>query len=489
MSIDTGQNLIFNANFPIPNVGQSSQQFRDNFAVIKTAIENLHGATNTSTSVLNLTTNVATTGAIQLGLSYKNNVLTLPIDGATASPSSGAATAGMIHYRTSNTSLEFHDGTAWRPVVFKDANGVVSLSTLNVSTRLALGYNPSVPTDAVPLSYVQAQIATVSNSVSSSAAASNAAINAVQADLNNEKAARIAGDANLQSQVTTLSSNLSNTNIAANAVASRVTTLESGLSAEVNARVAADTIHTTNINNLNSRVSNAEVFVTAVSQGLVLETNNRTAADQSLSDRINAVAAQANASSLADEITARQQGDATLTSDLANATAALNAEIAARISADSNLGVQIADRVAKAGDTMTGALYVDANFYVGNSTSNAVNINRTTGDINTIGNVYAVGDVAGFSDESLKDNVRRIENALDKVDALDGVFYERNDLGGATHMGLIAQNVQPIIPEVVRDVGNGMLGIAYGNITALLIEAIKELRAEVNYLKNRPPQS
>ena len=80
------------------------------------------------------------------------------------------------------------------------------------------------------------------------------------------------------------------------------------------------------------------------------------------------------------------------------------------------------------------------------------------------------------SDRRIKDNINIIENALDKIDRLDGVSYF-NKLSKSNEIGLIAQDVKEVIPEVVVD--SDIMGIQYGNMIGLLIEGIKELRKEI----------
>jgi len=130
-------------------------------------------------------------------------------------------------------------------------------------------------------------------------------------------------------------------------------------------------------------------------------------------------------------------------------------------------------------------MYTDINagaiWYVrdGNS-SNAV---RFTYDIDT-GVGTATGDWAVSSDARLKDIQGPITNALEKVSKINGVRYIRTDLpNDDIHVGVIAQEVQEVLPEVVHTDNNGMLSVAYGNMVALLIEAVKELKAEVEELK------
>ena len=85
------------------------------------------------------------------------------------------------------------------------------------------------------------------------------------------------------------------------------------------------------------------------------------------------------------------------------------------------------------------------------------------------------------SDRRLKTDLQCIEGALDKVSTLTGYTFSRIDAPGR-HTGLIAQDVQAVLPEAVTD-NDGTLGLAYGNLVGLLVEAIKELRAEVVELR------
>lgn len=103
---------------------------------------------------------------------------------------------------------------------------------------------------------------------------------------------------------------------------------------------------------------------------------------------------------------------------------------------------------------------------------------------NLSGNFTATGNVTAFSDERLKENVETIEGALDKVSQMRGVMYDKD---GERGTGVIAQEMQQVMPEVVIDSGRGdYLSVAYGNIVGVLIESIKELKAEIEELKNGP---
>ena len=98
---------------------------------------------------------------------------------------------------------------------------------------------------------------------------------------------------------------------------------------------------------------------------------------------------------------------------------------------------------------------------------------------NLSGSFTATGNITAFSDERLKENVETIEGALDKVSQMRGVMYDKD---GERGTGVIAQEMQQVMPEVVQD--GEYLSVAYGNIVGVLIESIKELKAEIEELKN-----
>lgn len=94
----------------------------------------------------------------------------------------------------------------------------------------------------------------------------------------------------------------------------------------------------------------------------------------------------------------------------------------------------------------------------------------------TNGNLTVSGNVTAYSDIRLKTNIKTLESALDKVLQLRGVSYTK---AGTPEIGVIAQEVEKIIPEVVCNTGE-YKAVAYGNLVALLIEAIKELDRKVD---------
>ena len=98
------------------------------------------------------------------------------------------------------------------------------------------------------------------------------------------------------------------------------------------------------------------------------------------------------------------------------------------------------------------------------------------------GTIRATGDVIAYSDVRVKENIKTIDNSLEKVSKLRGVEF--NKIGNnEKSIGVIAQEIEKVIPEVVKIDDKGMKSVAYGNISGLLIEAIKELKAEIEELK------
>ncbi|QAX99598.1 hypothetical protein AsFcp4_144 [Aeromonas phage AsFcp_4] len=138
-------------------------------------------------------------------------------------------------------------------------------------------------------------------------------------------------------------------------------------------------------------------------------------------------------------------------------------------------------------DTTWLRAYNGKKFYVANTEGDA---------LSTSGGVYAAGngnfnDVQVRSDERLKSNFEPILNALDKVDSLSGCIYDK--VGKTTReAGIIAQRLKAVLPEATGTAKDSMnpnaieyLTVSNSGVNALLVEAIKELRAELNELKSK----
>jgi len=111
----------------------------------------------------------------------------------------------------------------------------------------------------------------------------------------------------------------------------------------------------------------------------------------------------------------------------------------------------------------------------------------------TTGEIRATGDITAYysSDARLKENVTPIENALEKVNQISGNTYDWKEGYDEVHshkgndVGVIAQEIEEILPQIVTNRDNGYKAVQYEKIIPLLIEAIKELSAKVDRLENK----
>jgi hypothetical protein len=126
MGIDTGSNIAYNPLFPVPGINQSSVTYRNNFAIIKQAIERLQAAGSSSTSLFSVATTQQSDGQIQFIVGFKNNSFALPVGDPTVAPVAGSV-------RISAGNIQFFNGSNW----------VTTANQTLASIKLALGYEPA----------------------------------------------------------------------------------------------------------------------------------------------------------------------------------------------------------------------------------------------------------------------------------------------------------------------------------------------------------
>tara|TARA_R110001632_G_scaffold32632_2_gene84315 strand:+ start:1409 stop:2068 length:660 start_codon:yes stop_codon:yes gene_type:complete len=100
------------------------------------------------------------------------------------------------------------------------------------------------------------------------------------------------------------------------------------------------------------------------------------------------------------------------------------------------------------------------------------------------GSIKATGTVVQGSDERLKKDIAPIDNALSRINHIDGVFFKYKDSGDKS-VGFVAQQIQKVLPEVVSEDNNGYLGVNYSGVTAVLVEAIREQSSIISDLESR----
>jgi hypothetical protein len=147
----------------------------------------------------------------------------------------------------------------------------------------------------------------------------------------------------------------------------------------------------------------------------------------------------------------------------------------------SNLTANITNFINVTDDTTTNATRYPI---FANGTSGAITeqVSSTKLFFNPSTGLLTSTDYNSSSDKRLKKNIRTLSSALDTVASLRGVTFEWKE-GGGKSIGLIAQEVKEVVPDIVVADDNGYLGIKYTNIIGILVEAIKEQQDQINTLK------
>lgn len=133
------------------------------------------------------------------------------------------------------------------------------------------------------------------------------------------------------------------------------------------------------------------------------------------------------------------------------------------------------------GGTVAGNLGVTGTLNIGTGKI-TYDPSAVTPQLYVTGTIYATSNITAFSDERLKRNIETIDDALDLVNRMRGVRFE--DDKGNRYVGLIAQEVQNVVPEVVVEhEDSGYLAVAYQNLVGVLVNAINELSDRVKKLE------
>jgi len=168
--------------------------------------------------------------------------------------------------------------------------------------------------------------------------------------------------------------------------------------------------------------------------------------------------------------------------------------------------------VGAAGSNQTPKVRTTATAFTFNASTGGMQINSLgvgTAASSTAGEIRAIDAITAFySDERLKENILIIDNALDKVMSLRGVSFNSNSeaekygyKNKSTQIGVIAQDVQKVLPEIIKPApfdigvdakgeeysisGNNYMTVQYDKLVPLLIEAIKEQQIQIEDLKNK----
>lgn len=128
---------------------------------------------------------------------------------------------------------------------------------------------------------------------------------------------------------------------------------------------------------------------------------------------------------------------------------------------------------------LNGTTYVAGNLGVGIVAAEKLHVS---------GNILATGDITAFSDRRFKKDLQPITDALQKVQSLTGYTYKKVGLEDIneerTYAGLVAQEVEEVLPEVVHTHSDGVKSLSYGNMAGLFVEAIKDMTIDMQELRD-----
>ena len=350
--------------------------------------------------------------------------------------------------------------------------GTIDMDTnkiLNVAT-------PSADTDAANKAYVDGVV--------------DAAPGAL--DTLNELAAALGDDANFSTTITnSIATKAATTYVDAEiaTVQGEFATADTNLTASLQSyadTAEADAIATAAADATNkANAAQAAAEATAAGANTSLQTAMESYADTAEADAVSTAAADATSKANTAQTNAASYTDTAVANLVDSAPGSLDTlnELAAALGDDANYAASVTAAISAAQTAAQN--YADAND--ANTTYTAGNGMTLSGTEFLMSGSYtgsftATGDITAYSDDSLKTNVQVIDGALGKVEAIRGVTFERIE-DGSVSTGVIAQELKAVLPEAVHTDAEGVHSVAYGNITGLLIEAVKELSAQVEELK------
>lgn len=142
---------------------------------------------------------------------------------------------------------------------------------------------------------------------------------------------------------------------------------------------------------------------------------------------------------------------------------------------------RIAYFTGSSGLTSRDGILIDDKGFVGITDDDNYSI---THKLTVDGNIKASGTILQSSDIRLKENISPIDNALGRIDLIDGTIYKLKGVPG-NKIGVIAQEVKKAVPEVVDEDINGYLSVDYNGLVGLLIGAVKEQNNTIKDLEQR----
>ena len=419
---------------------------------------------------------------------YSGNItLTLP---ASTDTLVGRATTDTLTNKTL-TSPDINGGTVDNAVIGGSTAAAGSFTTLSASSTFTLG-GTAITSTAAELNILDGVTATATElNILDGVTSTTAELNIL------DGVTATASELNILDGVTSTTAELN--------ILDGVTST----TAELNI-LDGVTATTAELNYVDGVTSNIQTQLDAKGTGTVSSLSDlsvtATASELNIMDGVTATTAELN---ILDGVTA------TATElNIIDGVTATTAELNYVDGVTSNIQTQLDGKLSTSGGTVTGTLTVDGNldlddydilrFGSGHDVEMFTNGSHMYMDLNSgIGNFYirdgtttrftfddagdftATGNVTAYSDLRLKENVEPITDALTKLDRISGNTYTRNDLKDTErkYAGVIAQEVETVLPEAVIEAEDGIKAVDYNATIALLIQAVKELKSEVKALK------
>lgn len=135
-------------------------------------------------------------------------------------------------------------------------------------------------------------------------------------------------------------------------------------------------------------------------------------------------------------------------------------------------------------DTSTNSTYYPVFVNATSGTPGQTSVSSTKLNFNPSSGNFSATQFTSLSDRTQKTNIRTIENSIELVKQLEGVRYDWID-NNKPSIGVIAQDIEKLLPEVVETNSDGLKSVSYGNIVGVLIEAIKEQQVRIEELERK----
>ena len=159
-------------------------------------------------------------------------------------------------------------------------------------------------------------------------------------------------------------------------------------------------------------------------------------------------------------------------------------KVATREDAPEDSGLMVWNDTAARMDTFDNLVWKQGVASEGTNPGLGINTSNPQYELHVDGEIFSTGDMISLSDQRFKSKVETIPSALEKVEKMRGVYFNWNhDLEGERKVGVIAQETEAAVPELVHTNADGVKAVAYSQMAGVFIEAIKEMAAEIRSLK------